>query len=104
MSSRRWGPIVPSVVGVTLLIGAGAAGFIGIAGEDLSFLPCDGTFSLFAENVRCRWPAVYIYLGLICLVAAVIAFVVAVKLAARNEKAANPAVNKDAPKAARPLL
>ena len=30
-----------------------------ISGASLAFVPCDGTYSLIAENPRCRWPALW---------------------------------------------
>lgn len=48
------------------------------AGHSLAFTACNGTYSLFAETARCRWPAVWAYAFLGSLVLAAVALSMAV--------------------------
>jgi hypothetical protein len=62
---------------VLFALSCGAAvGFFAMlaAGHSMAFSACHGQYSFFAENVRCRWPAVWGALLLVFLVVAVVSF------------------------------
>ena len=72
---RIWGPLV---LGLALMLLGGVAWTFMWAGVDLAWMACNGSFAVTADNARCRWPAVYLYLGLGCFLCALAAFAVAV--------------------------
>ena len=78
MNAERKGSLIPSAVGLAFVACAGIAFLFMMAGVDLAWTACDGSFTLFAENPRCRWPAVYSYVFLACAVGALVAFGIAV--------------------------
>lgn len=55
------------------LIAAAGSFFMLAAGHSLAFSACNGTYTLFAENARCRWPAVWALVLLGSLVSAAVA-------------------------------
>ena len=91
MSANRKGALGPAVLGFALLVFACIAWVFTWARVDLAWVPCNGTFALSAENARCRWPAIYSYLGLACFAGALLAFLIALvrKVRRTNEHATN---------------